>query len=251
MKRHLWLLSIALLFFSTALFAQQGVVTGTVKADDGTLLPGAAVQIKGTSTGVTTNLDGQYTIDISGYENPVITFTYVGYLTEEVEVGSQTEINIQLVPDIQSLDEIVVVGYGVQKKSLVTGAISKISSEELTQTQNLRVEQALQGKASGVIVVQESGSPGAAMKVRIRGTGTNGNSNPLYIVDGIRTGGIDYLATSDIESVEILKDAASAAIYGSDAANGVVLITTKKGTKGAGQVTYDGYYGIQNASHYS
>ena len=251
MKKHLLFLVFALLFATSQIFAQEGTVSGVISGDDGTALPGATVQIKGTNTGITTDIDGKYTIDISGVENSVLVFSFVGYLSQEVEVGTQTVIDVNLVSDVQSLDEIVVVGYGVQKKSLVTGAISKISAEEITQTQNLRVEQALQGKTSGVVVVQESGSPGAGMKVRIRGAGTNGNSNPLFIVDGIRTGGIDYLPPSDIESIEILKDAASAAIYGSNAANGVVLITTKKGTKGKGQVTYDGYYGIQNASNYS
>lgn len=250
MKRHLLILSVALSIFSTSLIAQTGKISGTVSADDGTPLPGAAVQIKGTATGVTTDLNGKYTLDLTGVENPVITFSYVGYLNEEVLVGTRTEINITLIPDIRSLDEVIVIGYGTTKKSLVTGAISKIDADEIAGTHNVRVEQALQGKAAGVFVSQESGSPGAALKVQIRGAGTNGDAAPLYIVDGIRTGGIDYLSPLDIESIEILKDAASAAIYGSDAANGVVLITTKKGKKGVSEITYDGYYGMQNASNY-
>jgi TonB-linked SusC/RagA family outer membrane protein len=250
MKKNLFVFLFALII-STVSFAQQGKVTGTISADDGSPLVGATVLIKGSTNGATADIDGKFSINVSGIENPVLEIKYVGYVTQEIEVGTQTVINVTLSTEAKSLDEVVVIGYGVTKKSLVTGAISKISADELSQTHNVRVEQALQGKTAGVTVTQESGAPGAAMKVQIRGAGTNGNSNPLYIVDGIRTGGIDYLAPSDIESVEILKDAASAAIYGSDAANGVVLITTKKGSKGAGQVMYDGYYGIQNASHYS
>ncbi|NJO03352.1 MAG: SusC/RagA family TonB-linked outer membrane protein, partial [Bacteroidia bacterium] len=145
------------------------------------------------------------------------------------------------------LDEIVVIGYGEQRKSTITGAISSIDSKELTQTPVLRVEQALQGRAAGVQVTSNTGQPGESLTVRIRGAGTTGSADPLYVVDGLPVGGIDYLNPGDIESVEVLKDAASAAIYGARAANGVVLITTKSGKAGKIEVTYDGYAGIQNA----
>jgi TonB-dependent starch-binding outer membrane protein SusC len=251
MKKRFLFLTLILFLFGTLLRAQVSIVTGVVTGENNEPLPGTTIQIKGTSTGTTTDIDGKFTISVEGQENPVLVFSFIGYLNEEVVVGNQTEINVSLVQDILSVDEVVVVGYGTQKKSLVTGAISKINADEIASTHNVRVEQALQGKTSGVFVSQESGSPGADIKVQIRGAGTNGNAEPLYVVDGIRTGGIDYLTPSDIESIEILKDAASAAIYGSDAANGVVLITTKKGKKGAGEITYDGYYGVQNASHYT
>ncbi len=241
----------ALLFLNFLIFGQQRSISGVVTGDDGMGLPGATVLVKGSSTGVITDIDGNYTIILDDIENPVLVFSYVGYLTEEIVVTDQTSINLQLVLDLLAVDEVIVVGYGTQKKSLVTGAISKISADEIASTHSVRVEQALQGKTSGVFVSQESGSPGADIKVQIRGAGTNGDAEPLYVVDGIRTGGIDYLSPSDIESIEILKDAASAAIYGSDAANGVVLITTKKGKKGASEITYDAYYGVQNASHYT
>jgi TonB-linked SusC/RagA family outer membrane protein len=231
--------------------AQVGSITGIVTGEDNLGLPGATILIKGTQSGATTDINGNYSISIDGIVDPVLVFSYVGYLTEEIAVGEQTTIDVQLVTDLLSVDEVIVVGYGTQKKSLVTGAISKISADEIASTHNVRVEQALQGKTSGVFVSQESGSPGADIKVQIRGAGTNGNADPLYVVDGIRTGGIDYLSPSDIESIEILKDAASAAIYGSDAANGVVLITTKKGKKGTSEISYDAYYGMQNASHYT
>ncbi len=241
----------ALLFLNILIFGQQRSISGVATGDDGKGLPGATVLVKGSSTGVITDIDGNYTIIFDDIENPVLIFSYVGYLTEEITVTDQTSINLQLVLDLLAVDEVIVVGYGTQKKSLVTGAISKISADEIASTHSVRVEQALQGKTSGVFVSQESGSPGADIKVQIRGAGTNGDAEPLYVVDGIRTGGIDYLSPSDIESIEILKDAASAAIYGSDAANGVVLITTKKGKKGASEITYDAYYGVQNASHYT
>jgi TonB-linked SusC/RagA family outer membrane protein len=238
-----------LLMFTSLLYGQEKMITGTVTSgEDGSPLPGASVVVKGTTTGTITDIDGKFTLTIP--ENSTLVISYVGYLAEEVAVTTQTEINLALVSDIARLEEVVVVGYGVQKKSLVTGAISKVSSDVIESSKVTRVEQVLQGKAAGVVVSQQSGSPGADIKVQIRGAGTNGKSDPLYIVDGIRTGGIDYLSTTDIESIEILKDAASAAIYGSDAANGVVLITTKKGKKGVGEISYDGYYGMQNASHY-
>ncbi|MFC2137491.1 SusC/RagA family TonB-linked outer membrane protein [Bacteroidota bacterium] len=248
MKKNLF---IFLLFIAVSLSVMsQTKITGVVTAESGEALPGATVLLKGTTVGTVTDVDGNYSLEVKDSEGTLV-ISYVGYTSKEIPIVGQSAIDVALAMDIASLDEIIVIGYGVQKKSLVTGAISKITSDEITQTQNLRVEQALQGKTAGITVFQESGSPGAAMKVRIRGIGTNGDANPLYIVDGIRTGGIDYLSTSDIESIEVLKDAASAAIYGSDAANGVVLITTKKGKKGVGEVVYNGYYGIQDASHYT
>lgn len=234
-----------LLVIGVYLHAQEKTVTGTVLAtDSNTPLPGVTVFLKGTTLGVITDLDGNFTIQASPTDT--IQFSFVGYLTEEFAVGTQSTINVSLDPDILEMDEVVVVGYGTQKKSLVTGSIAKVDEESLNRNVP-RVEQALQGKAAGVNIMQESGSPGAGLSVRIRGTSTNGNSNPLYIVDGMRTGGIDYLSPSDIESVEILKDAASAAIYGAEAGNGVILITTKSGKKGQTKsvVNYNFSYGLQ------
>ncbi|MDA3891711.1 MAG: TonB-dependent receptor [Salinivirgaceae bacterium] len=245
MKKKLFLITAALFLFNALTFAQQTTVKGTVTASDGFPLPGASVIIKGTTTGTVTDFDGNYSLEIQGVSDPILIFSFIGYLSEELPVGNQGTIDIVLTTDISDLDEVVVVGYGVQKKSLVTGAISKISSEDLIATQPQRVEQAIQGKVSGVTVSAESGSPGAGMTIKIRGTGSNNNSNPLYIVDGMKTSGIDYLDPSDIESIEILKDAASAAIYGAEGGNGVVLISTKKGKKGMAQVTYSNYFGQQ------
>ena len=206
------------------------------------------MQIKGTSTGTITDLNGSYSVETSG-KTTVLIFSFIGYKTTEVSVGSQTQININLEVEATGIDEIVVVGYGTQKKSLVTGAIAKVEGEELIKGANLKITQALQGKTAGVVISNNSGQPGGFVSVRIRGAGTNGDNEPLYIIDGLpNTGyGINYLAPEDIESIEVLKDAASAAIYGARAANGVILITTKQGKKGdKTEVSYSGWYGVQN-----
>ncbi|MBN2274670.1 MAG: TonB-dependent receptor, partial [Bacteroidales bacterium] len=220
-------------------------ISGTITEANGGPLPGVNIIIKGTINGTVSDLNGRYTIIVPD-QDAVLVFSYVGYLEEQVAVENQTEINIRLVPDITSLEEVVVVGYGTMKKKLSTGANAHISDDELDQKHSLRLEQALQGLTSGVQITSNSGQPGSNFKVRIRGVGTIGNADPLYIVDGVPTGDVSYLSPSDVESVDILKDAASSAIYGAQAANGVVLITTKKGKAGEMHISYDGYYGVQN-----
>ncbi len=213
-------------------------------------MPGVNVVVKGTTNGTITNNEGQFSINVPSTGTLVI--SYVGYKTQEVPVNGKNYLRIVLEENLQTLDEVVVIGYGVQKKSVVTAAISKVTSEELNSVKPSRVEDVLKGKISGVQITQSSGQPGADSKVRIRGIGTVNNSDPLYIVDGMPVdGGINYLNPVDIQSVEILKDAASAAIYGARAANGVILVTTKTGEgvlKGAGKsiINYDFNYGWQN-----
>ncbi|WP_075602663.1 SusC/RagA family TonB-linked outer membrane protein [Saccharicrinis aurantiacus] len=225
--------------------AQNLTVTGTVTGEsDGLPIPGVSVLIKGTTNGTITNIDGKYSIQAVTGETLQVSF--IGMQTQEIIVNSST-INVTLGADVTDIDEVVVVGYGVQKKSVVTAAISSVSAEDLDLTNPARVEDVLKGRVSGVQITQSSGQPGADSKVRIRGVGTINNSEPLYIVDGMAVGGgINYLNPSDIESVEILKDAASAAIYGARAANGVVLVTTKSGKKGKATISYDFSYGMQN-----
>jgi TonB-dependent starch-binding outer membrane protein SusC len=157
-----------------------------------------------------------------------------------------TEINLNLEPDILMGEEFIVVGYGLQQKSLVTGSISRIGADQIEQSASLRVEQALQGRTAGVMVMQNSGQPGSGSTVRIRGIGTTGNADPLYIVDGMPVGGIDFLSPADIMSIEVLKDASATAIYGARGANGVVMITTAEGRQGPIQVSYHGYLGVQS-----
>jgi TonB-linked SusC/RagA family outer membrane protein len=205
--------------------------------------------VKGTSTGTVTDLNGSFTIDAQSSD--VLAISYLGYQAQEIAVGNQTNLDVLLQEDDRMLDEIVVIGYGVQKKSVVTAAISKVSSDDLELVTPTRIEDVLKGKVSGVQIIQSSGQPGADSKIQIRGVGTitdNGNAGkPLFIVDGMAVdGGINYLNPVDIESVEVLKDAASAAIYGTRGANGVILVTTKQGSKGKATVNYDFSYGWQN-----
>jgi len=221
----------------------DGKVSGIVLSDkDGEPLIGVSVMIKGTSLGTITDFNGIFTIEARTGET--LMFSYIGYLAQEVKVTG-AKMNISLQEDSKNLDEIVVVGYGVQKKKLNTGATLQIKGDELAKMNTTNPLQALQGKTPGVSISSTSGQPGSDMKVTIRGLGTTGNSGPLYIIDGIE-GDITTLNASDIQSIDVLKDAASAAIYGSQAANGVVLITTKQGTKGNAKVSFDAYSGVQN-----
>ncbi|MDD2797177.1 MAG: TonB-dependent receptor [Bacteroidales bacterium] len=246
MKKNLIFL-LAFLCVASNLFAQQMKVSGVVKSsDENEPLIGVNISVKGTTRGVVTDLDGKYTINVSADEK--LTFQYVGYSPITMVVKkSQTVLNVTLTPDSKMLQEVVAVGYGYQKKSLVTGAIASLSSKEMDRSGLMRADEALQGKAAGVTVMANSGQPGEAMSIRIRGIGTNGNASPLYIVDGTSTDNIEFLNPRDIESMEVLKDAASSAIYGARGANGVVMITTKKGKIGDKMsIRYDYNYGIQN-----
>lgn len=231
MKTKSLLLATALLM-STSAFAQKNTFKGVVLDDLGEPVIGATIQVKGVKgAGAITDLDGNFVIDADA--NQTLLITYIGY--KDAEIRPSANMKITLKQDDKALDEVVVVGYGVQKKSVVTAAIAKVSTEDLAGKSPVRVDNALKGLAAGVNVTSSSGQPGASPKVRIRGTGTINNSDPLYIVDGMPIeGGLDYLNPSDIESIEVLKDAASGAIYGARAANGVVLVTTKKGKMGQG-----------------
>jgi TonB-linked SusC/RagA family outer membrane protein len=227
-------------------------VSGIVTDDNNEGLPGVNVLIKGTTQGTVTDLEGNYTIEVPN-ESTVLVFSSVGYLTVERTVGSNTVINLSMTPDVTALDEIVVVGYGTQEKRNVSGSIASIDSKVIDQTVTPTFDAALQGRVPGVYVTTNGGQPGGGVYVRIRGAGSINNSNPLYVIDGIivpagNNENSNPLATinpNDIESIDILKDAASAAIYGARAANGVVLITTKKGKTGKPTLTYSGLYGIQ------
>ncbi len=239
----------ALLFLlsSFALSAQELLVKGVVtSADDGQPIPGATVVVKGKTTGIITNLDGAYSLKVPG--NATLVFSFVGLKSQEIAVNNRTTINVVLLSSTEAIEEVVVVGYGTQKKSVVTGAISSVKSKDLEKVSPGRVEQALQGRVSGVTVASNSGQPGSAATIRVRGVTTfgDGGNNPLWVVDGVvvDAGGIGYLNQSDIESIEVLKDAASAAIYGTRAATGVILVTTKKGSAGKLSVSYNGFYGV-------
>ncbi|PVY41708.1 SusC/RagA family TonB-linked outer membrane protein [Pontibacter virosus] len=220
-------------------------ITGTVTSDAGEPLIGASVSLKGTTTGAVTDINGSFSITVPD-EGGVLVVTYIGFLQQEVPINDRTTVNIVLQTDAKALEEVVVIGYGVQKKSVVTGAISSVRATDLENQQITRVEQAIQGRTSGVTVASNSGAPGAASTVRVRGITTLNSNEPLYVVDGVVvSGGIDYLNQSDIESIELLKDAASAAIYGTRGAAGVILVTTKKGRQGSVRINYNAYIGTQ------
>ena len=220
-------------------------IRGKVTDENGNPVMGASVAIPNSGLGTITNVNGDFTLSVP--RGAVLRVSYIGYTSQEFTVTSQSTLNVQLREDIASLDELVVIGYGVQKKSVVTAAISRVTADQLNNTKPSRVEDVLKGKVSGVQITQSSGQPGSDSKVRIRGIGTVNNSEPLYIVDGMPVdGGINYLNPVDIQSVEILKDASSAAIYGARAANGVVLVTTKNGAIGKTQINYNVSYGWQN-----
>src|SRR5690606_17594087 len=213
--------------------------------ESGIPLPGANVVIQGTTTGALTDFDGNFSIQAA--RGDVLVISFLGFNPQEVVVGEANNIQITLTEDAATLDEVVVVGYGTQRSALVTGATSNVSGEDIAALNTGTAMEALQGVVAGVSVTRNSGAPGAGTRITIRGLGTIGNSNPLYIVDGVAVGNIDYLNPSDIESINVLKDAASAAIYGSRAANGVVLVTTVKGRRNRpAQISYDTYYGLQN-----
>ncbi len=247
MMRKMMFLLVFLIGLAQA-FAQEKAITGKVVDENGAVLPGATVLLKGTTKGAVTDINGQYTINVPA-TGGVLVYSYVGYQPKENEIGTNTVINIGLSPDIKSLDQVIVVGYGVQKKSLVTGSISKLDAKDIVSAPVERIDQALQGKTSGVFIAQQSGSPGSAMSIKIRGNSSNRNNSPLFIVDGVKTGSIDYLAPEDIESTEVLKDGASSAIYGTEGGNGVIIITTKKGVKGATQINYTYNHGEQMVGH--
>lgn len=249
MKKLLSVLLFLLSFTLASVHAQNIPVKGTVvSGSDNEPLPGVNVVVKGNSSnGTITGLDGEFTLS-SVPTNAVLTISYIGYKTQEVSVRGQRQIKVVLQEDSETLDEVVVVGYGVQKKSVVTAAIAKISADDLVGKSPVRMDNALKGLAAGVNVTSASGQPGDSPRVRVRGTGTYNNSDPLYIVDGMPIGGgLDFVNPNDIESIEVLKDAASGAIYGARAANGVILVTTKKGKVGKANIGYNFSYGWQSA----
>ena len=232
---------------SDLLAQQQKSVSGKVTDSGGQPLPGATVVVKGTTQGTVTNADGEYSIT-NIPDDATLVFSFVGMRTQEVVVGSQTNINVTMEQETIGLEEVVAIGYGVQKKKLITGATVQVDGENLTRLNTTSTLGALQGQTPGVNIIQSNGQPGEGFKVTVRGLGTIGNSSPLYVIDGVAGGDINVLNPSDIESVDVLKDAASSAIYGARAANGVILVTTKQGKKGKTTVTYDNYYGQQYIS---
>ncbi|MFV7235062.1 SusC/RagA family TonB-linked outer membrane protein [Flavobacterium sp. ZB4R12] len=236
------------ILFSVYGQAQDVTVSGKVYDENGLPIPGVSILIKGTSKATATDFDGNYQIKTTS--KGTLVFSYLGYNTTQESINGRNRIDVKLNSSTESLQEVVVVGYGTQKKSVVTGAISSVRAKDLEKVPNGRIEQALQGRVSGVTIAASSGQPGASSTIRIRGVTTfgEGGNDPLWVVDGVvvDAGGIGFLNQSDIESIEVLKDAASAAIYGTRAATGVILVTTKKGKSGKITVNYNGFAGISS-----
>ncbi len=244
---------------------QRYEVAGRVLSSEGEPLEGATVLVMGTRTGTLTDGQGRFSLNLGeDQKNASLLITYYGYLSREIPLNGRTELEVVMQAETNSLDEVVVVGYGAKQRRDITGAVSSISSEDLQAVGVQSLDQALQGRAPGVVVTQNSGEPGGSVSVRIRGVGSTGNNEPLYVIDGFplyndnsRSGSAGFSDTqfnalaslnpNDIESIEILKDASAAAIYGARAANGVVIITTKRGKSGAAKVTFDSYVGVQEA----
>ena len=221
----------------------QSVISGKVSDDNGDPIPGVNVLIKGSTSGTVTDAFGNYSINAAS--DDILVFSFVGYISQEVVVGSQTTLDVTMAADVQQLQEVVVTGYATQDKKDLTGSVGVVDPEELRQLPTGNVTSQLQGRIAGVTVTGDS-RPGASAKVRIRGFGSFGNNNPLYVVDGVPTQDISTINPEDIESLSVLKDAGAASIYGSRASNGVIVITTKKGSDGI-RVNYSMYAGQQFA----
>lgn len=235
----------AMLGIGAGVLNAQNVTGQVVSATDQEPLIGASVQVQGANTGTVTDLDGNFTL--AAKKGQTLVVSYLGFVTQKVAVQANgAKLRVELQEDKQSLDEVVVIGYGVQKKKLVTGATLQVKGDDVAKLNTTNPLQALQGQTPGMTIISESGQPGEGLKVNIRGLGTTGSSGPLYIIDGVR-GDIATVNPADIESIDVLKDAASAAIYGSQSANGVVLVTTKNGKEGRSVVSFDAYYGWQSA----
>ena len=219
------------------------MISGRITDDLGEPMIGVSVLEKGTSNGVITNMEGNYSLKVK--QGAVIVYSYIGYVTQELKAVSE-RMNITMKEDTRTLDEVVVVGYGVQKKSDLTGAISSVKAEDIQNRSITRVEEALQGKTAGVQLISTTSQPGASPTIRVRGFSSNGTSDPLYVVDGLIVSDLSAVDPNNIKSMEVLKDAASAAIYGAQAGNGVVLITTKSGSKGTSSISYDFQYSISS-----
>ncbi|HLP05827.1 MAG TPA: TonB-dependent receptor [Paludibacter sp.] len=223
--------------------ASSGKISGKVISESGEPLIGVTVMVKGTNTGTVTDVNGAFTLQTK--EGETLNVSYIGYVPQSVKVTG-SNLTIRLKEDTKSLDEVVVIGYGVQKKKLVTGATVQVKGSDLSKMSTVNMVEALKGQTPGITISSPSAQPGESPKIVVRGIGTVNKTTPLYIVDGVQTGDISYLNSNDIESIDVLKDAASAAIYGVNGANGVILVTTKTGKAGKPQISYDGYYGVQN-----
>jgi TonB-dependent starch-binding outer membrane protein SusC len=226
-------------------YMQQRTISGKVTDENSTPLPGVNVVVKGTTNGTTTDANGQFQLAVED-PNATLAFSFIGYTTEEVQAAGRDIIDAQLLPDVQTLSEVVVVGYGVQKRSDLTGSVGSVKGKDITSLPARSVAETLQGRVAGIEVVKESGAPGAGSAIKIRGVSSLNNPNPIYIIDGVRSSSGSSFNVRDIETIDVLKDASAASIYGASAAGGVIVITTKKGKDGDIKVNFNAYSGISN-----
>lgn len=243
--RRLSMTAALLLMLASVVLAQERQVTGTILDETGSPMPGVNVILKGTSVGTASDTDGKFSLQVPN-DQAVLLVSFVGYETQELTVGSRSSVTVNLVPDAETLTEVVVTGYQIQDRKEVTGAVSIVKPEQLVAVPSGNVEQQLQGRVSGITVIT-NGQPGTTSVIRLRGFGSFDGNEPLYVVDGVRVGSVDFLNPDDIETTTILKDAAAASIYGASSAGGVIVYTTKKGKKGASEklrVSYNGVYGV-------
>ncbi|RMG18153.1 MAG: TonB-dependent receptor [Bacteroidetes bacterium] len=238
------LIIIVLGLLASAPARAQVAVSGRVTTAEGQPLPGLTLRVKHAQAGTLTDEQGRYQLQVPSAQDTLI-FSYIGYQQQEIPLNGRQQLDVVMLEEIRSLDEVVIVGYGVQKKSDLTGAISSVKADELNKIPTASVEQALQGKVAGVQVTPTSGEPGAGAVIRIRGTGTLNDASPLYVVDGMLLDDISFLNLNDVESIEVLKDASATAIYGSRGANGVIIISTRKGQQGSTTFNFHAYYGQQ------
>ena len=242
--KRLWLLLPVLLLAQLA-FAQTRITGRVTDQTDGTPLIGVTIREKGGTAGAITDYDGNYVVNATNAE-AILVFVYTGYSKAEIPIGGRSQVDVALSQDATMLEQVVVVGYGTQRKSDLTGSVGTIKAKEIEKVPTASIEQALQGKIAGVYVTPASGQPGAGAVIRIRGTGTLNNANPLYVVDGMLLDDASFVNPQDVESIEVLKDASATAIYGNRGANGVIIITTKRGKAGEKAVIQvSSYYGTQ------
>jgi len=244
-------LSLILFGFAISLtFAQETTVTGSVSSDAEGPIPGVNIVIQGTTTGAVTDVDGNFTITVSG-PDAVLVFTSIGYAAQNITVGNQTSINVTLVEDVLALDEIVVIGYGTQKKKELTSAISNVKAEEFNKGQINNAAQLIQGKVAGLSITKPGGNPNEGYTMRLRGMSTIGaNTQPLVVIDGVVGGSLDNVDPNDIESMDVLKDGSAAAIYGTRGSSGVIIVTTKKGRRGTAHINYNGMVTLETVGKY-
>ncbi|MEP1984257.1 MAG: SusC/RagA family TonB-linked outer membrane protein, partial [Maribacter dokdonensis] len=223
--------------------SQTSTVSGVVSDETGTPLPGASVVVTGTTNGTQTDFDGNFTLS-NVPSNGTLSISYIGYVSQQISINGQSSITVSMEIDAQALDEVVVVGYGAQSRAAVTGAISSVKSEDLNAVPVANATEALQGRAAGISVVN-TGAPGSEPSITIRGLGTFGNNSPLFVVDGVIVGNLSGINQNDIETINVLKDASTTAVYGAQGSNGVIIVTTKKGKSGKTQLSFNAHTGFQ------